>query len=352
MSTLYETRPGGTIVHLADGTGEVVPYGTAYVGKLAPENLKQEIAQGLSSHADATPRLSAEDANLALARDAHQRSALADNGQVNSGGMTVPSNYGELTEDAAALLVMNLSRYPEQQASIVMHEILYGGNRRKVIDGASEYAHLAAQSRIASLTDAQNPKDVGATAAKVSVTSPGDPDHKPGDAAASARYETAAAAALGLEALRGDAPDAKVPPASLAPQFAGKDLPDSEADKGRAEALQTRLDERDKQLEDLQDQLAALTARIEANSSTPTSGLTPGETGVPANRREATPDGGDATGFEGKGGVGTEGYWSNADLNKYAEQHEIADFPASGNRDAKLAALKSAGHDAPQTPKS
>ena len=358
-TTLYENRPGGTIVHFEGGGGEHVPYGTAYTGKYAPEKLSSTVRSGLESHADSTPRHSQEDAQLALARDAHRRAAVeGENGQVNSSQSPVPGNYNELDEDGAALLVMNLARYPEQQASVVMHEILYGGNRRKVIDAAGEYAHVAAQSRIAALLSSQRPGDM--TQPGPPVANPGDPGIDAGKAATNVDFERRAAVTLGAQQIK-DALGGKAggvagidPPE---PQFGGDGTP---ADEAAHDQTDQRLAERERLLDERQAQLDEMEERLRiqlehpAGAATVTAGTVDANVNasasIPGDRR-SEPDGGEAYGFDGKKGPNSKGYFTNDDLDKYAEQHDVEGVREAGNRQEKLDALKAAGHDKPETPK-
>lgn len=327
--TLYESRPGGTIVRLADGTATQATYGQAYVGDLAPEKLDPQVAAELTSHADATPRISAQDQGLAAARDAHQRAALNEGGQPGSSQSPVPGNYSELDEDGASRLVSMLDGYPEQQASVVMHEILYAGNRRKVVDAAGDYARVAAMSRIAALTPAQapaNPADgVGAP-----VTSPGDPgiQDQTGTLPRSVRpFDQRVAAALGVNALR-QGVEAQVAAAAEAP--APEDGP---RNLTRDEVAGLRAENAD------------LNARLAALESTLAT--------ADVDRSDDVQNGEPAAGFDGAEpdkGSASEGYWTNQELKNYAAQHEV-DVSGAGNREQLKARLAAGGHAAPQTPK-
>lgn len=346
--TLYENRPGGTIVQLRGGGSEHARYGQEYTGQFDPANLSEATREGLSAHTDGTPRHSAEDAQLALARDAHRRTALqAEAGQPNSSQSPVPGNYGELDEDAAALLVMNLVRYPEQQASVVMHEILYGGNRRKVIDAGGEYAHIAAQARIAGLLASQEPK----TGQKPDVpppVNPGDPGPSPGDPGVNAEFARRAAVALGADAIKSGASTTRSDPG---PEFAGSDAlgADAEASRQTDEALS----ERERLLAEREAQLDAYAERLRTQLENPSGGpaVTAGPVSatVPADRR-SEPIAGDAQGFDGEGGPNTKGYFTNAQLDEYADQHGVEGVKGAGNRQEKLKALKAGGHEQPETP--
>lgn len=138
--TLYVNKPGGVIARRQDGTGVHLAY-----GKEVPNDLHRAIDP--TAFADETPRI--DPASAALEQEAHRRAALAEGGQPNSGSSPVPGNYNELDEDGAAILVQKLEAYPEQQAQVLVHEILYMGGRKKVTDAASEYARTAALAQLA-----------------------------------------------------------------------------------------------------------------------------------------------------------------------------------------------------------
>lgn len=309
--TLYENRPGGTIVRLADGTSEYVAYGQPYTGKFAPENLLDIHANELEGHADGEKRYSDEDLQVAQAREAHARAALDGAGQPNSSQSPVPGNYGELDENAASQLVAALAAYPSQQASVLYHEILFGGNRRRVIDAASEQAHLEARMRIAALTPTQKVNEEGEPQAGLSssVASAGDPD----------RLAATLRAQGGLSKQPGGAPTATAPT----------------AEPGERYHDQEQFD-------------AAVAAAVEARLSQ-SSGDDRTESGTPVEA--GSPDKGEALGWDGRTGVpNTEGYWTKANLETYAAQHNV-DVSGASNRDQLKAKLAIGGHPEPQTPK-
>lgn len=175
MPTLYQNRPGGTIAKIKDGTTHHFKYGET----VDPSKLDESV--DYSSWTDTKQRVSQADIQLEQAREAARSAASTVTDNVNSSASPVPGNYGDLDEDGAAVLVGNLARFPEQQAALVQHEILFGGNRQKVVDAAGEYAILSANSRIAGLLASQKASDVGATAEEPGVASTGDPDQRPGD---------------------------------------------------------------------------------------------------------------------------------------------------------------------------
>lgn len=133
----YVNKPGGVIVHLKDGTSANLAYGD----KVPEDNIADHV--DIKTFSDGKARKPEVDPAV----EANRRAALAENGQVNSSSSPVPGNYSELDEDAAAQLVTNLAAYPEQQATVLQHEIAFGGNRQKVVDAASDYAKEAAGLR-------------------------------------------------------------------------------------------------------------------------------------------------------------------------------------------------------------
>lgn len=143
--TLYVNKPGGVIVHFNDGTSHSLEYGDE-----VPQDQLAEYVDA-KSFADGEKRKESHAELQAL--DASRRAALDEAGQVNSSSSPVPGNYSELDEDAAALFVSNLARFPEQQAAVIQHELLFGGGRKKVVDAASDYAREAAGIRNDALSD-------------------------------------------------------------------------------------------------------------------------------------------------------------------------------------------------------
>lgn len=172
--TVYVNKPGGVIVNLKDGSSAHLAYGKQVpVGDLA----SYENAAGWSDETPRIAQLSAE-----LEQEAHRRAALAEGGQVNSGSSSVPGNYNELDEDGAAVLVAGLARYPEQQASVIEHEILFGGGRVKVLDAATEFAKGAAYARLAQRVPALAKQGFGSeNPLSKPFTGFGDPTRSPGD---------------------------------------------------------------------------------------------------------------------------------------------------------------------------
>jgi hypothetical protein len=339
----YVNKPGGVIVHLPDGTSEVKNYGDP----IEPGDVAHYV--DINAFSDSTPRVSSTDQALDRARDAARTAGLADGREVNSSASPVPSNYGDLDEDGAGLVVANLARFPEQQAAVIKHEILFGGNRRKVVDAAGEYAVLSANAQIAALLDTQKAQESPPTADKQGVTSPGDPllGSFAGESAEhAAAYQARAAVALGAEALKsGEAPSLATPPTQPPTRLSEAPPANPSYPEGRTaeqileaeKAARDALDEKDAEI-------AQLRAQLESPSAAPA--------GVPSDRHGGEAPVQDAPeSFDGDG-PGSEGYYTKDDLAKYAEQHQVEGVSKSAPRDEQLKALKAAGHDKPQTPKS
>lgn len=134
---LYVNKPGGVIVHLKDGTATNLAYGD----KVDEDALADHV--DVKEFADGKQRK--PDPEELEVLEAHRRAALAEGGQVNSSSSPVPGNYSDLDEDDAAQLVESLKNYPAQQAEVIKHEILFGGNRQKVLDAAGDYANKVAE---------------------------------------------------------------------------------------------------------------------------------------------------------------------------------------------------------------
>jgi hypothetical protein len=355
---LYSNRPGGTIAHTKDGTAKLFKYG---------EEVKQEeLAEHVdaSTFADDQPRLSQTDISLEQAREAARRSPGAEGGQVNSSQSPVPGNYSDFDEDSAALLVLHLSRYPEQQAEVIKHEILFGGNRQKVIDAAGSYAVTSAHARIAALLDTQKDPQGADLIETAPVTSPGDPGALPGDPGRTARLEQLADVTLGGDAVKSGSP----PPTSgsIEQPNIGERGPVSGSPSSAD--IDRMLAEREQELEVAQADVERLRGQVENPSGDPavtssgsgrrsSRGQARGDIGPATDANEATgPEAGtgqpfgEARGFEGDG-PGTDSYYTNDDLRTYAQQHDV-EVGQSDNRGQLLKKLASAGHNEPQTPKS
>lgn len=285
--TLYVNKPGGIIVPTEEG------HKTLAYGDPVPSNISAGVDP--SGWADGKPRVAGSDLQLEAA--AHARAALSEDGQINSGSSPVPGNYNELAEDAAALLVAHLERYPESQATVLKHEILYGGNRQKVVDAASQRAQISAHAQIASeVVGVANDQRDAPRAVPL-----GDPQIAPGDPA---RTEQLLDAPLEVEL---------PPPASSEGHAAGVT---GEPNRFDSLGLDSDLSPDDRVFLE-----RALAKR--RGSSTKT-------TGEPA------------TEFDGDG-VTVE------KLDAYAEQHNVEGYPKSGNKEEKVDFLK-AEHGSPQTP--
>lgn len=136
--TLFVNKPGGVIARLNDGTSTHLTYGTK-----VPDNLASFV--DTSTFADTEDR-HLDDGDIQRERDAHERAALTEGGQLGSSSSPIPANYTDLDEDAAAQFIEKLANYPAQQAVVLKHERLYGGNRKKVIDAAGQYAQIASET--------------------------------------------------------------------------------------------------------------------------------------------------------------------------------------------------------------
>lgn len=139
---LYVNRVGGVIVHLKDGSAKHLPYASPVdVSELAdgvdPAQFSDELARSGPTIDDPV-------------RAANLRAALDGAGGGGSSSQ-VPSNYGSLDTDDAAMLVASISE-PRAQASILVFEALNSGNRQKVRDAASELARQIADELLASET--------------------------------------------------------------------------------------------------------------------------------------------------------------------------------------------------------
>jgi hypothetical protein len=185
--TLYVNKPGGVIAHQTDGTSVNLKYGD----RVPVDDLADYVDP--KTFADGKQRVAVDAAEA----DAHRRAAIeAEAGQVNSSSSPVPSNYSELDEDAAAQFVEQLAAYPGQQSEVVRHEILFGGNRQKVIDAAGEYAKHAASARIDAAGDERTDlADIDADADREDLG--GDPLQGTDREAVAERIQERAAASVG-----------------------------------------------------------------------------------------------------------------------------------------------------------
>lgn len=172
---LYVNKPGGVIVHMKDGTSKSLTYGDPIPDGDEPSEQVADYVN-IKTFADKTKRK--PDAEEIQIQEAHRRAALSENGQVNSSSSPVPGNYSELDEDAASQLVSNLAAYPEQQASVVQHELL-NENRQKVIDAAGDYAKAAAGVRNDALSENTLDNQGEALLEQPPVVAPPDPYTRP-----------------------------------------------------------------------------------------------------------------------------------------------------------------------------
>jgi hypothetical protein len=236
-ATLYVNKPGGVIVHLQGGGSKRLGY-----GEPVPENVAEYVDP--STFADGQRRVASFEQQQAA--EAQRRAALAENGQVNSSSSPVPSNYSDLDEDTAARLMSNLSRYPEAQAKLLQHEMVFGGGRQKVVDAASDYAKLSAglQLQAADESGFALPEELPTTGGRAPAPFP-DPTRggMTGDAEAiAARANEAGLQNLGLSQEQLD--DAKrdlVPPPSGKTSEPGPDPQDIDAADLKGAALESEI---------------------------------------------------------------------------------------------------------------
>lgn len=333
---LYVNRPGGVLAKFKDGEVKQLKYGDPVdVDRLADHVDPRRFADTTQRVASASPEL-----------DAHRRAALAENGQVNSSSSTIPGNYLELDEDTAAQLVSNLGNRPEEQAALVKHEILFGGNRRKVIDAAGDYARDFA---LAALGGSPN-KEVLETgmpesaSAGVPTRGLGDPDQFRDDKrAADAMQARAASAARGLTPGPSGDPDRGFgtitdPSLRTSADEGGADSSNPGDTEAQLAALQARNEELERQLTEERE-------KGQAAGQVQRTDLTPEEQEALAAR---TNDGGS------NGGEGAEATdWSDFnhnDLKAYIDQHDLAVPKNKGTEETVGLIREIDGHDKPQTP--
>lgn len=146
-STLYLDRPGGVLLHLTDGTVKHYQYGDV----VNPDDLSDAQQSNLDRFvSDTTPKAEA-DVRSEIAQRAQEKAALAEAGQVGSSSSPVPGNYSELDEAGAARFIQTLSKFPAEQAAVVVYETLHA-NRREVVDAASSQARSIANDQIDALS--------------------------------------------------------------------------------------------------------------------------------------------------------------------------------------------------------
>lgn len=147
---LYVNKPGGVIVHMADGSQETLGYGApVYVDQLADHQ-----KPFVSGFADSTRKSTspAEEEVRARLKDAHTNAMLSNLGQPNSSADVVPGDYGQLDEDGAIALMRALEAYPAAQAQVVLHERV-NYNRERVLDAATAQAREIADQLLAQTED-------------------------------------------------------------------------------------------------------------------------------------------------------------------------------------------------------
>lgn len=280
--------PGGVIAHLEGGSSVTLRYGDSI-----PDNLASYVDPNTFS--DTAPRTNPRSQEL----EAHRRAALTENGQLNSSSSVVPGNYSDLDEDAASRLMSNLAIRPAAQVALAKYEILFGGNRQKVLDACSDSALIEANMEIEDL-DRKALIPSGATT-EPTAGSLGDPDLQSPEQAARLR-----AASLKTPA-PAEAPDrvsATAPREPFTPPD-GNDLPPA----GSTEVTDP--------------------AELHGN--------------------DKTIDGGEVPAWDAKDENNANNFvWTKAKLHAYADQHSI-EVGASDNRDTLVEKI-SAKHSAPETP--
>jgi hypothetical protein len=360
-NTLYVNKPGGVIVHYTDGQSHPLDYGDVVpVDKLADY-------VDPSAFADERPRTTPLEVQLEA--EAHRRAALTENGQINSASSPVPGNYSELDEDGAAQLVANLARFPNAQQEVVIHEILFGGSRQKVLDSATDAALIGAQTQLSAKVPDISPHGLAVQQDHTeslkdtdSVTGAGDPAARPGDSlhtAAIVRRHAQAAAETG-------SPDLHVPPPTsgeravrtdtstvLESPNAGTSLvggPVQDVDPANAPDNPVSR-EGDTVGGDPAD--PSTTPLAQATGDQPFTGqeahaagqLTEDEQqALDARHGNRDKDGGDqGTSWDDKS-------WTNEKLDGYIDQHDL-DVAKSKPKGEKIDAIKQhEGHEQPQTP--
>lgn len=131
-------HPGGVILHLKDGSAEYFGYGA----RVDEDQLAEYQRENLGDFTDDKDRTAYTQESVE--HRAHVQAALTDAGQPNSTSDAVPGNYGELSEDEAAQLVLALQADPQSQARILLHERVHHGGRQLVIDAGSSAARQEA----------------------------------------------------------------------------------------------------------------------------------------------------------------------------------------------------------------
>lgn len=143
MSKHIVKHPGGVILHHADGISEYYAYGS----EVDPDQLADYQRDTLGQYTDDNDRTAYQ-----VERQAHKNAAFADSGQINSTSDPVPGNYGDLSEEEAAQLVMAINDQ-QVQARLLLHERLHGGSRQMVIDAGSPLATAIAETLFTHIED-------------------------------------------------------------------------------------------------------------------------------------------------------------------------------------------------------
>lgn len=139
-------HPGGVILHLQDGSAEYFGYGT----EVDEDRLADYQKDTLGNYTDDKDRSGyRRDQETA----AHKNAAFADSGQINSTSDPVPGNYGELSEEDAAQLLLAMQGDPQIQARLLLHERVACGSRQMVIDAGSPLATAIAETLFKHMED-------------------------------------------------------------------------------------------------------------------------------------------------------------------------------------------------------
>jgi hypothetical protein len=234
------------------------------------------------------------------------------------------------------------------------------------VDAGGNYARLSAQARIAGLLEAQKADEYGGSRAVRGVSSPGDPNLNAGNEQATARFQQATEDKLQADVLATGVPaptstpvDQPWPPRETVADDTATIHQDGDAPQDKPLARDTppasltspmptadkALEQREKALAEQEKAVAEREAGVQQERDRLDQLL--------ADRRGSAEsvDGGEAPdSFDGDG-PGSDSYYSKADLVEYGQQHGI-DIPSNASRADQLEALKEAGHDKPETPKS
>jgi hypothetical protein len=170
----YITRPGGTIVALADGSKELRAYGDAVYA----DEISEVQARNWESFTTDQKLREAGPSDIAVA-DAHRRAVLAEAGQVNSTSSAVPGNYHDLDENGVLALFRAVEQWPGIQAQLYIHEKMNLG-REKILASVRDEAKNVGDAILDQFDDdalkrahltAADGRDVGRTEAETQVHS-------------------------------------------------------------------------------------------------------------------------------------------------------------------------------------